>query len=467
MIKPHAADTSMAPAADATDERSERILKAVKGHVFLSIMQHMITLQSEPELITRLSGGDPAATMRTLANSQGLMSLLSLVLNQTGGRLSDVTGRKAGLLLGPVLNVLLGVVVFGNASKRSVVVACRILRMIVTSFSNTVMVQACLLDALPGKRLGSAMSELAAYIGGAVVVTPMVESLLFKLSGRNPAVTYLGLSALAAANLAVTLNNVPETLPAEKRKPMSEALTPAVCNPFGFVKLYTHGSAALRRMVNITTLQMTLEGKNTSDLVQTWCRQHLLWRPEATRNFIMGYGVLCMVAGINITPRLLRAFSARDFTSVTNATNGLAFFLRGARPSSALWVLAVAPLLPGVNGASANALKAIVGRRAAAEGFGAGEFSAYSNNLRALAGALAPVLYGNVYAAAKRRGLNPGVAFWAAGLLGAALPQLLLNSMRDEELTDRPPDDTDGGDGGGGGGGGGGDTAEEHEEASM
>ena len=33
-------------------------------------------------------------------------------------------------------------------------------------------------------------------------------------------------------------------------------------------------------------------------------------------------------------------------------------------------------MLPGVNGAAANALKAVVSRRATQEGFGAGEFSA-------------------------------------------------------------------------------------------
>lgn len=45
--------------------------------------------------------------------------------------------------------------------------------------------------------------------------------------------------------------------------------------------------------------------------------------------------------------------------------------------------------LPGVNGASATALKSISTDLATAEGFGKGEFSAWSNNLRALAGAAA------------------------------------------------------------------------------
>ena len=54
----------------------------------------------------------------------------------------------------------------------------------------------------------------------------------------------------------------------------------------------------------------------------------------------------------------------------------------------------------------------------------------------AIAGAAAPVLYGNVYAVARKRGLPPGTAFFAAALLGAFLPQVLLSGLRDEDLVD-------------------------------
>ena len=50
----------------------------------------------------------PGEGMRALANSQGLVGVLSLLFNQVGGRLTDATGRKAGLLVGPLLNVVLG-----------------------------------------------------------------------------------------------------------------------------------------------------------------------------------------------------------------------------------------------------------------------------------------------------------------------------------------------------------------------
>lgn len=156
------------------------------------------------------------------------------------------------------------------------------------------------------------------------------------------------------------------------------------------------------------------------------------------RNFVVGYGMLCIVAGAKLTPHLLKTLDARGFTTLTNATNGLAFLLRGASPSSLVWVAAVLPLLPGVNGSSSNAIKAIVGSRANAEGFGSGEFSAYTNNLRALAAAAAPVLYGNVYAACRRKGWRPGLAFWVAAALGAAVPQLLLSTLSDSDLSAKP-----------------------------
>eukprot|EP00913_Durusdinium_trenchii_P002904 g2691.t1 len=61
------------------------------------------------------------------------------------------------------------------------------------------------------------------------------------------------------------------------------------------------------------------------------------------------------------------------------------------------------------------------------QGFNNGEFSAWVNNLRAFAGSISPVLYGQVYAAAEHRRKNPGLTFLLAGTLGALLPQVILN----------------------------------------
>jgi len=91
-------------------------------------------------------------------------------------------------------------------------------------------------------------------------------------------------------------------------------------------------------------------------------------------------------------------------------------------------------MLPGVNGASATALKTVQNQIATSQGFGKGEFSAWVNNLRALAGSAAPVLYGQFYAAAEKYGRNPGHVFALAGVLGALIPQLILQGMPDSQL---------------------------------
>merc|ERR1712178_240306 len=103
---------------------------------------------------------------------------------------------------------------------------------------------------------------------------------------------------------------------------------------------------------------------------------------------------------MSATPWMLRNLSARGFTTTTNLLNAFAFLTRGLKASSALFLVMMLPMLPGVNGASATSLKAVAQDLATSQGFGKGEFSAWVNNLRALAGSVAPVLYGQYYAAA-------------------------------------------------------------------
>jgi hypothetical protein len=141
------------------------------------------------------------------------------------------------------------------------------------------------------------------------------------------------------------------------------------------------------------------------------------------------------VAGQLLTPALLKRMSGRSFTSLTNCTNMLAFLLRGSAEKAWVFWLAVPVLLPGVNGSSASAIKAMAADHAAAAGYGNGEFSAYFNNLRSLVVAVAPLVYAHLYAYARNRGLPPGMVFWCGGVLGALLPELIhRNCLTDQAI---------------------------------
>ena len=88
----------------------------------------------------------------------------------------------------------------------------------------------------------------------------------------------------------------------------------------------------------------------------------------------------------------------------------------------------------GVNGAHSTALKSIATTHAELDGIGLGEFSAWTNNLRAVAGAVASWMYASYYAWCVRRGVFPGSMFMVMGTTGAIIPQLLLWFVTDEEL---------------------------------
>lgn len=418
--------------ATAEVERRRMLVNKICISSFFSVCQHIISVQTEPRLVLQLCGGDQASAARLLGNTSGIVGVLSLIINQAGGKLSDAIGRKPGFLLGPFCNFFLGLLVYKNSGNRLLVAICRTLRLIVTTFSSTVMCQAALTDVCSGKELALAMSKMAAAAGAAMLITPFLEA---RLLPKGLHYVYLALSGIAAAHVTFGLTQMEETLPESNRDGAKLSLQSV--NPFGFIRVFTEGSYALRRLTVITTLQMFLEGKNVSDTAQIWVRDNLKWSVTGIRNFVIIYGILCTFAGMYITPHLLRTMNTRMFTSTTNMMNAFAFSVRGLAASTPLWLVSMVPMLPGVNGASATALKAIASDLAGAEGFGKGEFSAWASNLRALAGSVAPVLYGQTYAAAQKRGMNPGITFAVAGVLGAMLPELLLRATKDSDL--QPP----------------------------
>ena len=93
---------------------------------------------------------------------------------------------------------------------------------------------------------------------------------------------------------------------------------------------------------------------------------------------------------------LLKNLSARTYTTVTNLLLWVGMCVHAGTPSSSHqgWFWAGIPIIsPGVNGSSSHAVKALAGALAEKEGYGRGEFSAWINNLRAIATACCTVLY--------------------------------------------------------------------------
>jgi len=357
---------------------------------------------------------------------------LALIWNQFGGKLSDAIGRKPGLLVGPVGNVLLGALVFANPGSKLILIFQRILRMVITTFSNTVISMAAFADILKGPELAAVGGKIAAVTGLGIVVAPYMEATVLKRMG-NPKYSYFFLALLAGLQSLTTMFVIPETLPKERRISVGATINAKSLNPFGFVKVYTHGSSSLRKLVSMSSMQYFAEGKNMSDYAMQWWVNHLSWSTENIRDFVVVYGITCTVGSVALIPRLVRSLTPRGYTSFTDlscAVNYLGKALAGA--SSKAYIGSSLIGLPGVNAANGIVLRAISTERAVQEGFGKGEFSAWINNLRAVISGIAPVLYGNLYASTKES--YPACGYLVACVLSAVVPEIMLWSTSDAEL---------------------------------
>jgi MFS family permease len=281
---------------------SEWRLRQVYGSIFLSITTSCAALQAEPLLIRDLCGGDIVRSALLLSSTSTISGLISIFVNQVGGRLSDTIGRKLLFLVGPAFSLIQGVLIFLNSASAnpslSLLLVLRTLRMCFGTFSSSVMSTASLSDLAEGKQLAVANSRLWACAGLGVIVGPLAEGTLLS-RGLHSRYSYLLAAAVSAIQMFYQMTVVTESLPQTERKPF----TVAGINPLGFLNLFSAKTPrTLKKLVMVASLQSFLEGKNVVDIVQIWQREHLRWDVLKMRDFTATYGVCVFIAGQLLTP---------------------------------------------------------------------------------------------------------------------------------------------------------------------
>uniref|UniRef100_A0A7S0AT86 Major facilitator superfamily (MFS) profile domain-containing protein n=1 Tax=Pyrodinium bahamense TaxID=73915 RepID=A0A7S0AT86_9DINO len=422
-----AEDTDEAALAPATKRTAVRVLTL---GIFQAVLQHVLALQSEVTLFTHALGGDQAATARSLSVATGITGVAGLFLNQVGGKLSDSLGRKLFFLTGPLVNILAAAAVLQRSGSIAVLMLVRILKSIFTTFSGTVMCQAALADICSGQEMALVGTNVQVAVGLAVVLGPYLESAILKISKGDPRSPF---KAVALFSIFQLLNNglfLPETLVQKKRSTLAKFFESlASVNPFTFIRVYFGKSTVLKKLLTIQTLQYCADGKVTSDLFQMWSRNNLAWAASTSRDFVAFWGAAVTAGGAVVHPYLLRKLSTFTFSTVGNVCVWMGLTMHGILEKGISMWGAVPFLVPGVNGGSAHAIKALSLDIARSEGYGNGEFSAWANNMRALAQSVDTVLLGMWYARCKERGLYQGTAWFLAGFIGAGLPQLIIWGM--------------------------------------
>lgn len=422
----------------AKEALKKQLFKGVCLSWFFAVVAHTLNIQSEAILIKEACGGDLTRAARLSSFANAATSVLGVAVNQVGGKLSDAMGRSLFYQLGPVAQFIAGMAVAVRPRSTVALLFSKVLRGIFTTFSGTIMCTSGMRDVFKGQEFGAKVAEAGSVIGIAIMIGPVIEGLMLRYLGKGAeAKSYLALGVLGLVAAASNRSQLPETLPPEERAPMDTASMLAGANPFTCLKLYTHGTPALRKLVTISALQTMIDGKNMSDLAQIWMREHLQLSVESIRNFIVSFGLAQVIAGKKLCPFLLKNLSVWGYTSFTNMTNAVAFTLRGLAEKKVLFFGMLPLMLPGVNGQSNLAIMPIINDLCQKSGFGIGESTAWLNNLRVVLSAVAAMLYGNCYAVFRKSGINPGLAFAVAGFIGAVVPQLLLMLTVDPKMLDK------------------------------
>lgn len=166
----------------------------------------------------------------------------------------------------------------------------------------------------------AASVQLGACAGVGVILGPMVGGALMAGGGGAPG-CFGAAAALAALQLAMVSQAMPETLPPGPRRHAVDWAN--AVSPLAFTKLSKGGeNATLRKLALILGLQCVPEGKNISDLNQIYLSEECGFAPAARTRWLVAFG-LAMIAGGGVAKRLIAALGARDFTSLANDCGGV------------------------------------------------------------------------------------------------------------------------------------------------
>jgi len=414
-------------------QRKKRIQTMIPAILFQSVMHHVLILQSDIIQMKSACGDDAGKTSVMLGKCTLYQGLITLFLNQIGGKLSDSLGRKLFFQVGPACNILLAGLLFKNPHRVWANALYRVFAHACLSFSGSVMTTASVWDTLtPSENTGLGARNVGA-IGMAVVFAPYLESMLLKLTNGQTKYTYLATILLSLIQISTNAMFLPETLPVAKRKSIDDFKNSlSSFNPLAFVQLKNVKSKLLKQVFVIGAFQLFLEGKCTSDLCQLWCRTDAKMSNEQIRDFIAVWGFANIASGC-FRPQILKTMSATKFTTLANLTLALGVATHGIAPKGKFMWAPLPLMLLGLNCGHNAALGPLIGPLASEEGLPKGEVAAWMQNLRAVVTTVAPLSYGLWYAACKRNNKYTGSTWWLAAAMGALLPELLLRAMPADE----------------------------------
>ena len=329
-------------------------------------------------------------------------ALMQFVFAPFWGRLSDRVGRKP-ILIGSLIGDAIFYTLFGlSAHNLYGQFAARILAGIFSSASLAV-AQAYAADITPPHLRAMAMGYVGAAFGAGFVFGPALGGLIGQLGLAWP----LYFSALLALGNLVYIARV---LPEPPRALEAAAVPPA--NFTGRLGLMAQAVSGAVGFLYLLTFAVTFAFGNLEGTFTVYLKQHLEPGSTAHHSIVVAGGVfayigilIVLIQGGAIRP-LVKRFGEANLVVTGIGLMALGFLLFPLAPVLALLLLG--PMIPIAvgNGLNSPALRALISRKATAQGAALGLSASFDSLARATGPATAGYLYKHV---------GQTAPYWCAG----------------------------------------------------
>jgi DHA1 family tetracycline resistance protein-like MFS transporter len=404
-----------------TAQPSSSPRKAAFAFVFVTVLLDMLALGMVipvlPKLIESFLAGDTARASEFVGLFSTVWALMQFVFSPLQGALSDRFGRRPVILIS---NFGLGAdyVVMALAPNLVWLFAGRVISGICAASISTAF--AYVADVTPPERRSARFGLLGAAFGVGFVIGPAVGGLLGAFDPRLPFWTAAGFSLL---NGLYGLLVVPESLPADRRMPLSWRHA----NPVGSLMLLrSHheliGLAAVNFLAQMAHVALPA-------VFVLYASYRYGWGERAVGFTLALVGICAVVVQAGLVGRLVKLFGERTTLVIGLLCGALGFAIYGAAPTGALFCLGVPVMaLWGLASPTAGGLMSRLVSPSEQ-----GQLQGANASIQGIANLVAPVIFALLFAYAIGGGRDwnlPGAPFLLAALLLLAAAALAWHVTR-------------------------------------
>lgn len=376
--------------------------------VLLDLLAFGIVIPVFPRLVESFLGGDTARAAVVVAAFSTMWAIMQFVFSPLLGALSDAIGRRPVILIS-MAGLALDYMVLALAPTLGWLFVGRIVSGITAASYTTA--SAYIADVTPPERRAAGFGMLGAAFGLGFVLGPALGGVLGSIDPRLP---FWAAAGLCALNAAYGIFVLPESLPLERRTP----LTVARANPLGALALLRSHSG-LSGLAAVAFL-FYLAHEVLPAVFVLYAGYRYGWSQLDVGMALAGMGVAAVIVQGGMTGAVIRTLGERRTLFVALAFGAAGFAVYGLARTGP-WFLLGIPFM-ALWGLAGPAAQSIMTQEVG--GSDQGRLQGALNAVRGISGLVGPSLFGLIFASsisAVSRWDLPGSAFLlAAALLAAA-----------------------------------------------